>query len=174
MIPAGPGLVAVGTISIGGHDSVALWSSPDGLIWTRVPTDPVFLDATAGRLAQRGNELVLDAFSCVPGGTYCSTSKLFVSVAGGPWQVANGINSDWSYQAVAAGGPGFVAAGTTQDALDHSTGVVATSADGLHWSEAPPAGMAGATIGGLAAGPTGLVAVGQLGASPPFGHRPTG
>jgi hypothetical protein len=163
VIPAGPGLVAVGTISVAGRDSVAFWSSPDGLSWTRAPSDSVFLDSTAGRLAQGRNQLVLDAFSCVPGGTYCSTSKLFVSVAGSPWHAATGINSDWSYEAVVAGGPGFVAVGTAQDALDHSTGVVATSVDGLNWSEVPPtAGMAGATIGGLAAGPTGLVAVGQL------------
>jgi hypothetical protein len=175
VIPAGPGLVAVGTISIGGHDSVAFWSSPDGLSWTRAPTDSVFLDSTAGRLAQRGNQLVLDAFSCVPGGTYCSTSKLFVSVAGSPWHPATGVNTDWSYQAVVAGGPGFVAAGTAQDALDHPTGVVATSVDGLNWSEVPPtAAMAGATIGGLAAGPTGLVAVGQLGGLPAVWTSPDG
>ena len=164
VIPAGPGLVAVGTISIGGHDSVAFWSSPDGISWTRAPSDSVFLDSTAGRLAQVGNQLVLDAFSCVPGGTYCSTSKLLFSVAGSPWHPATGINSDSSYEAVVAGGPGFVAAGTAQDALDHATGVFATSIDGLNWSEEPPTGvMAGATVGGLADGPTGLVAVGQLG-----------
>lgn len=174
VIRAGPGLVAVGTISVAGHDSVAFWSSPDGLSWTRVPSDPVFLDSTAGRLAQRGNELVLDAFSCVPGGTYCSTSKPFVSVAGNAWHAATGINSDWSYEAVVAGGPGFVAAGTAQDVLDHPTGVVATSADGLTWSEASPAGMAGATIGGLAAGPTGLVAVGQMGGQSAVWTSPDG
>jgi hypothetical protein len=174
VISTGPGLVAVGTISVAGHDSVALWSSPDGLAWTRSPPDPVFLDSTAGRLAQAGNQLVLDAFSCVPGGTYCSTSKPFVSVAGGPWRVGAGINSDWSYEAVVAGGPGFVAAGTAQDVLDRPTGVVATSADGLNWSEASPAGMAGATIGGLAAGPSGLVAVGQMGAKPAVWTSPDG
>jgi hypothetical protein len=175
VIPAGPGLVAVGTISISGHDSVAFWSSPDGLTWTRAPADSVFLDSTAGRLAQRGNQLVLDAFSCVPGGTYCSTSKLFVSVAGRPWDTATGVNLDWSYQAVVPGGPGFVAAGTAQDALDNSSGVFATSVDGVNWSEVPPTGViAGATIGGLAAGPTGLVAVGQLGGRPAVWTSPDG
>ena len=174
VIPAGPGLVAVGTISIAGHDSVAFWSSPDGLSWTRAPADPVFLDSTSGRLAQHGNQLVLDAFSCPPGGTYCGTSKLFVSVADSPWRTATGINSDWSYQAVVAGGPGFVAAGTAQDVLDHPTGVVATSAEGLNWSEASPAGMTGATIGGLAAGPTDLVAVGQMGGQPAVWTSPDG
>jgi hypothetical protein len=175
VIPAGPGLVAVGTISIAGRDSVASWSSPDGLSWTQAPSDSVFLDSTAGRLAQGRNQLVLDAFSCVPGGTYCSTSKFFVSVAGSPWHAATGINSDWSYEAVVAGGPGFVAAGTAEDALDHPTGVFATSVDGLSWSEEPPtAAMAGATIGGLAAGPTGLVAVGQLGGGPAVWTSPDG
>lgn len=175
VIPAGPGLVAVGTISIAGHDSVAFWSSPDGLSWTRAPADSVFLDSTAGRVAQSRNQLVLGAFSCVPGGTYCSTSKLFASIAGGPWHAATGINSDSSYQAVVAGGAGFVAAGTAQDALDHSTGVFATSVDGLNWSEGPPtAAMAGATIGGLAAGPSGLVAVGQLGGRPAVWTSPDG
>lgn len=175
VIPAGPGLVAVGTISIAGHDSVAFWSSPDGLTWTRAPADPVFIDSTAGRLAQRGNLLVLGGFNCLAGGTYCGTSKLFVSVAGSPWHAATGVNTDWSYEAVAAGGPGFVAAGTAQDAFDHTTGVVATSVDGLNWSEVPPtAGMAGAKIGGLAAGPTGLVAVGQLGGLPAVWTSPDG
>jgi hypothetical protein len=175
VIPAGPGLVAVGTISIGGHDSVAFWSSPDGQSWTRAPADSVFLDSTAGRLAQRGNKLVLGAFSCVPGGTYCNTSKLFVSIAGSPWHQATGVNTDWSYEAVVAGGPGFVAAGTAQDALGNPTGIVAISVDGLNWSEVPPTlGMAGATIGGLAAGPTGLVAVGHLGGRPAVWTSPDG
>jgi hypothetical protein len=175
VIPAGPGLVAVGTISVGGHDSVAFWGSPDGLSWTRAAADPVLLDSTSGRLARRGNQLVLDAYSCVGGGTYCGTSELLVSIAGSPWQSAPGIHSDWSYQAVVAGGPGFVTAGTGQDALDNETGVFATSADGLSWTEVPPsAAMAGATIGGLAAGPTGLVAVGQRSGQPALWTSPDG
>ena len=174
VVPAGPGLVAVGTTSIGGHDSVVFWSSPDALSWTRAPADSVFLDSTAGRLAQHGNELVLDAFSCPAGGTYCGTSKLFVSVAGGTWHLATGVDLDWSFQAVAAGGPGFVAAGTALDALDNPTGVVATSLDGSRWSEERPSAMMGATIGGLAIGPTGMVAVGQLGGRPAVWRSPDG
>lgn len=163
-LPVGSGIVAVGTASIGGRDAVAVWSSIDGLSWTRAPSDLAFLDTTAGRLAERGTRVVLAAFSCPPGGIYCGDSLLFVTVAGGPWQAATGITAG-SYQAVVAGGPGFVAVGTDQE-VGGVSGVVATSIDGFSWTETMPGAMTGATIGGLAAGPARLVAVGQVAGQP--------
>ncbi len=35
----GPGLVAVGWDGLGGDDNAAVWTSPDGIIWSRVPHD---------------------------------------------------------------------------------------------------------------------------------------
>jgi hypothetical protein len=163
-IPVGSGILAAGSASTGGHDAVAFWSSVDGLSWTRSPSDPAFVNTTAGRLAERGDRVVLAAFSCPPGGTYCGASQLFVAIAGGPWRAATGITSGYSYNAVATGGPGFVAVGAYNDSLGNlSGGVVATSIDGSSWSETAPGAMTGASIGGLAAGPTGLAAVGQVG-----------
>jgi len=162
-ITVGSGIVAVGTTSVGGHDSVSVWSSPDGLAWARSPSDPAFVDTTAGRLAERGNRIVLAGYSCPAGGIYCGDSRLFLAISGGAWQAATGIVSGFSYNAVAAGGTRFVAVGTVEDSLGDVNGVVATSIDGLSWSETAPDAMAGATIGGVAAGPAGLVAVGQIG-----------
>jgi hypothetical protein len=161
-ITVGSGIEAVSTASIGGRNSVAVWTSPDGLAWARSPSDPAFVDTTAGRLAELGNRVVLTAYSCPAGGIYCSDSRLFGATGGGPWQAATGINAGFSYNAIAAGATGFVAVGTEEDAYGDVNGVVATSIDGSSWSEATPFAMTGATIGGVAAGPNGLVAVGQV------------
>jgi hypothetical protein len=163
-IPVGSGILAAGSASTGGRDVVAFWSSADGLSWTRSPSDPAFVDTTAGRLAERGNRVVLAAYSCPPGGIYCGDSLLFVTVAGGTWQAATGITAG-SYEAVVAGGPGFVAVGTDQE-VGGVSAVVATSIDGFSWTETMPGAMTGATIGGLAAGPARLVAVGQVAGQP--------
>src|ERR1019366_5410766 len=135
-IPVGSGILAAGSASTGGHNVVAFWSSADGLSWSRSPSDPAFANTTAGRLAERGDRVVLAAYSCPAGGTYCGESQLFVAIAGGPWQAATGISSGFLYKAVAAGGQGFVAVGTEEDSLGNVTGgVVATSIDGSSWSE---------------------------------------
>jgi hypothetical protein len=39
VVAGGPGLVAVGRDDSGGDSDAAVWTSPDGLEWTRVPHD---------------------------------------------------------------------------------------------------------------------------------------
>jgi hypothetical protein len=39
VVAGGPGLVAVGHDSSGGDNAAAVWTSADGLVWSRVPHD---------------------------------------------------------------------------------------------------------------------------------------
>ena len=39
VVAVGPGLVAVGYDRLGGQEDAAVWTSPDGLFWSRVPHD---------------------------------------------------------------------------------------------------------------------------------------
>jgi hypothetical protein len=164
-IPVGGGILATGTTTFGGHDSIAVWSSPDGRTWIASPPAPLFEDATSGRLAEQANRVVILAFKCQVGGSYCGESTMFVATVGAPWQAVSGIGAG-AYDAVIAGGPGFVAVGSGNTSATEVQGYVATSSDGSTWSEIAPADMAGARIGGVAAGPARLIAVGQAGQQP--------
>ena len=52
----GPGLVAIGSdrVSDGGPDNAAVWTSPDGLAWTRVPHDEAIFGGGQRRDGGRG------------------------------------------------------------------------------------------------------------------------
>jgi hypothetical protein len=39
VVAGGPGLVAVGHDDAGEDEDAAVWTSPDGLVWSRVPHD---------------------------------------------------------------------------------------------------------------------------------------
>ena len=164
-IPVGAGILATGTTTVGGHDSIAIWSSPDGRTWIAAPPAPLFVDTTSGRLAEDGNRVVILTFHCQVGGSYCGESALFVATLGAPWQAVSGLGAG-AYDAVIAGGPGFVAVGSGNTSETEVQGYVATSSDGSNWSEISPPGMAGVRIGGVAAGPARLVVVGQVDGQP--------
>jgi len=113
----GPGFVAVGSDSW----AAAVWTSPDGVTWTRVPHDPgVFGE-------------------------------------GASWETHSEMN------AVTVGGPGLVAVGNTDG---YSNAAVWTSPDGYAWTRVPHDEEVFGGVGGqvmhdvVAAGP-GLVAVGE-------------
>lgn len=101
----GPGLVAVGR--------KAVWTSPDGVTWTRilddVPVRPIMTGVTA-----RGSDLV--AVGCCPSGA----TAAWTSVDGITWsQVPHddavfGSYPDWIND-VTVGGPGLVAVGHADD-----------------------------------------------------------
>lgn len=211
----GPGLVAVGSqsvctdlpvldaagsvrvdeVGVPEPDTVcsdgnaAVWTSPDGLTWSRVPHHeavfggPDFQEMTAvtaggpGLVAVgmsrdfRGDETLVEGESLVDVGAVVWTSVDGLTwtrapqdetVFGGPgWQ---------SMLDVTVGGPGLVAVG--QDGgrqfwgndLDHRPAVW-TSADGLTWTKVPNEDAFGrnSTMLGVTAGGPGLVAVGEWG-----------
>jgi len=161
----GPGLVAVGWDGSGGDWDAAVWTSRDGLIWSRVPHDGAVLggpdwqdmhSVTAG-----GPGLVAVGSDCSGGdwgdcdaAVWTSRDGLIWSrvphdgaVLGGPgWQLMFSVT---------VGGPGLVAVGRA----------VWTSADGLIWSRVPhDEGVpGGGTMLEVTAGGPGLVAVGWEG-----------
>ena len=123
----GPGLVAVGW----DWPHAAVWTSPDGITWSRVSHDKA-----------------LQSASCSPPSGSCFDGA-----------VGLGMSS------VTVGGPGLVAVGDAGHP-DSENGVVWTSVDGISWSRVPyneavfggGAGMSSVTVGG-----PGLVAVGAYG-----------
>jgi hypothetical protein len=52
VVAVGSGLVAVGLDNSGGDDDAAVWNSPDGVTWIRVPHDEAVLGGT-GRQEMR-------------------------------------------------------------------------------------------------------------------------
>jgi hypothetical protein len=170
----GPGFVAVGSDLPGGRETAAgaVWVSPDGQTWSRVPHDEAvfgiagtgtrIMDVTAG-----GPGLVAVGYE--EAGGYQS-AVVWVSADGNTWTRVDdaatfGGTGGQGMNAVAAFGSGLVAAGWDTSAADPEAQVWA-SADGYHWVRvAFDAGAPGAAgqlrIRDLVAFGSGLVAVGN-------------
>jgi hypothetical protein len=162
----GPGLVAVGTDGSHYHGEeghlqewgdAAVWTSVDGVTWSRVPHDEaVFGGAVMSSVTVGGPGLV------AVGGTN-SGAAVWTSVDGIIWsrvphdEAVFGGDADMS--SVTAGGPGLVAVGP---GFLGGPAAVWTSADGLTWSRVPhdEAVFGGAGMSSVTAGGPGLVAVG--------------
>ncbi len=162
----GPGLVAVGRdtdVSIA-KENAAVWTSVDGLTWSRVPHDEAAFGGHKGmnRVIAGGPGLVAVGFDDPQAGA------VWTSVDGVTWSqvpyneaVFGGprVIDIWD---VAVGGPGLVAVGAVGSGANQAAAVW-TSADGLSWSRVPHdeavfgegQGMSSVTVGG-----PGLVAVG--------------
>jgi hypothetical protein len=190
----GPGLVAVGS---DGHPydeddtrvdesarDAAVWTSPDGLTWSRVPHDEsvfggqgeqVMVSVTAG-----GPGLV--AVGSVTGehqtGPYEKTdAAVWTSPDGLTWSrvphdaavfATSGDRGDGDEQmlGVIAGGPGLVAVGSDAGEQCGSDSAVWTSRDGFTWSRVPDLRISGCDgpydrMLSVTVGPSGLVAVGE-------------
>ena len=161
----GPGLVAVGRDSPSSrYDSsyAAVWVSPDGIAWSRVPHD----EAVFGGEGRQG----ISAVTAGGPGLVAYGSAMWTSPDGVTWsrfprdEVGLGGGALLS---VTAGGPGFVAVGytTTTEYAESGIAVVWTSSDGITWNRVP---HDEAVFGGsehqqmlsVTAGGPGLVAVG--------------
>ena len=167
----GPGFVAVGTTGDGvgegwGVRNAAVWTSPDGITWTRVPHDPEVFggdgDQEMVSVAAAGPGLVAVGYRFdepeLPG----AFASIWTSPDGHSWSPVpydpryftgeRGNMSD-----VVAGGPGVVAVGSDGSAA------VWTSGDGLVWSRVPdnPSVFGPSVMSSVVAGGPGLVAVGQ-------------
>jgi hypothetical protein len=165
----GPGLVAVGSVLIDGWSvtDAAVWTSVDGLTWSRVPHDEaVFGGARMSGVTAGGPGLVaVGTVGAISDGAD-RDAAVWTSVDGLIWsrvprEAVSGRSGNYPMWSVTAGGPGLVAVG-----WDGSDAAVWTSADGLTWSQVPhDEAIFGATGGWemvsvTAAGP-GLVAVGD-------------
>jgi len=170
VVAGGPGLVAIGWEE-GGDDDVAVWTSPDGLAWSRVPHDEEIFggseDQYADGLAVGGPGLVV-AGSDYSGGD--GEAAVWVSSDGTVWsrlarQAAFGGLGDHWMAAVTSTGAGLVAVGA-ECAGDECDGAAWTSVDGLTWSrvvhdEAVFGGDGDQVISGVTSAGGGLVAVGR-------------
>ncbi len=166
----GPGLVAVGMDGGRGpwdnnpESNAAVWTSVDGVTWSRVPDDdavfssggnPVMLSVTTG-----GPGLVAVGADFWP--PEHRRTAVWTSPDGTRWtRVPDDVTVRGALTSVTAGGPGLVAVGI--DATEANG--VWTSVDGITWSRVPndisvfgkwPGWITDVTVGG-----PGLVAVGS-------------
>ncbi|MCH8984663.1 MAG: hypothetical protein IH943_11295 [Acidobacteria bacterium] len=167
----GPGLVAVGSSWDGEEDRnvgvAVVWTSPDGVVWSRVPHDEaVFGGSVMSSVTAGGPGLVAV-------GEAGSDAAVWTSPDGVVWsrvphdEAVFGGSGAQSMSSVTVGGPGLVAVGSSweEDRTDVAAAVW-TSPDGVNWSRVPHnkeifggAGfqnMQSVTVGG-----PGLVAVGS-------------
>ena len=172
----GPGLVAVGRDGLDGDQDAAVWTSPDGVTWSRVRHDEaafggagiqVMLAVAVGGPglvavgwdgSGGGDESGGDTVAAVwtsPDGVTWSRIQHDAAVFGAGILEMNGVTS---------GGPGLVAVGWGGPDGDQDAAVW-TSPDGVTWSrvrhdEAAFGGAGIQAMRGLAVGGPGLVAVG--------------
>ncbi len=172
VIPAGPGLVAVGSNGAGGHWDAAVWTSANGLDWSLVPDDEAALD-------RANNQLMMEVAAGGPGLVAVGYDGPWSDLDAAVWTSTDGITwtqvphdetlfggeGDQWIGSVVAGGPGLVAAGGDWSGGDEDAAVW-TSVDGLIWNRVPHdeevfGGDGGQWIGGVVAGGPGIVAVGS-------------
>ena len=167
----GPGLVAVGREVSGRDSDAAVWTSPDGVTWSRVPHDEAVFggEASQAMASVTGGGPGLVAVGS-DGPTDDSDAAVWTSPDGVTWSRVpddEAIFGGAAMVSVTVGGPGLVAVGSVGRFVD-SDAAVWTSADGVTWSRVPhddvvfggasEQSMASVTVGG-----PGLVAVGTDG-----------
>ena len=139
----GPGLVAVGADGSGGDWVLAVWTSPDGLNWERLPLNGAALGGSSGQRAERvvawsGGLVAVGEAICEEG--YCAA--VWTSVDGIAWtrtphdESVFGGPETQAMEAVAVGGPGLVAVGFDGSGGDFDAAVW-TSVDGVAWARVP-------------------------------------
>jgi hypothetical protein len=165
----GPGLVAVGWDNGGGDSDAAVWTSVDGLTWSRVPHDEAIFGGD-------GNQYVYGVSAGGPGlvavGRDASPDDSDAAV----WTSPDGVNwtrvpasaelggtGDQQMRAVVAGGPGLVAVGDSYVGED-GNGAVWVSTEGISWSRADDGTVFGGAgeqgIRAMLVTPIGLIAGG--------------
>jgi hypothetical protein len=174
----GPGVVAVGVDrSVGPGRVAAVWTSPDGVEWSRVEHDEgVFggLGAcTMAGVATGGPGLVAVGACAAGADGEDQVAAVWISPDGLTWsRVAHDPDAfdgpgTHAMNAVVAGGPGLVAVGANVLGRDDGVAVVWTSPDGLTWSRVPHDetafgdGEKATRMLAVTAGGPGLVAVGS-------------
>lgn len=108
----GPGLVAVGSDLFGAQ--AAVWTSPDGMTWTRVPDDPAVLGATTDEPYTEMTSVAEVGDGLVAVGTMGDAAAAWTSHNGLTWTDITGdldLTGDAGMVEVIAGGPGVVILG---------------------------------------------------------------
>jgi hypothetical protein len=151
----GPGLVAVGWDTSSGSQDAAVWTSVDGITWSRVPNDESVFggqhDQTMSSVAVGGPGLVAvgaDSFLDVDRGQLTgyddsiSVAAVWTSVDGLTWTrvphdetILGGEGNQWM-SSVASASVGLVAVGGDWSRAVHHAAVW-TSVDGITWSRVP-------------------------------------
>jgi hypothetical protein len=139
----GPGLVAVGSQGVDGGDAV-VWTSPDGITWSRVPHDEAIFGGS-------GRQLMSSVTAGGPGlvavgedeGGEGADAAVWTSPDGFTWarvphdEAVFGGSGELLMSSVTAGGPGLVAVGRDFDGGASADAAVWTSPDGFTWARVP-------------------------------------
>lgn len=169
IVEGGPGLVAVGRDGNNGALDATVWTSPNGIDWTRVPDDEAGFGGPGSQamfgVAAGESGLVAVGYDASGGD---ADAAVWTSPDGISWiridhdeSVFGGVD-DQDMLSITAGGPGFVAVGDDY-ASGESDGAVWTSPDGVTWKRVTGAALGGVDtqiIESVAAAGTDLVAVG--------------
>ena len=140
VVAAGPGLVAVGWAGPGGDQVAVVWTSVDGVVWSRVPHDEAVF---GGDDHQEMSSVVAAAPGLVAVGREGSggdqVAVVWTSVDGVVWSRAPDDDAVFAGErseemsSVIVVGPGLVAVGRDGSGGDQ-VAAVWTSADGIAWS----------------------------------------
>jgi hypothetical protein len=172
VIQGGPGLIAVGRELLANERRTVIWTSPDGLSWTRVPDSPTFERGTIEAVTAGGPGYVAVGSEIV--GTL-AVAAVWTSVDGVAWERAPagsgfdlggpGHFNDGRVHAamtdVVAGPPGLVAVGSACTPTGGTCrAAVWTSKDGIAWARVADNPVFDGSMYGVASWAGGLVAVG--------------
>jgi len=167
VVAGGPGLVAVGSDLSGGDDDAAVWTSPDGISWTRVPHDEAVFGGEGDQWMRR---LTAGGPGLVAVGADFSAAAVWTSSDGISWSrvphddAVFGGEGNQVMLSVTVGGSGLVAVGLERSGGD-AVAAVWTSPDGISWSRVPHdesvfGGESNLEMFSVTVGGPGLVAVG--------------
>jgi hypothetical protein len=165
-IVAGPDLVvAVGEVLGADRSTAAIWTSPDGMTWSRVADTKGFEDHGLLSIAYGRGRFVASGATC---GSECEGQAYWASTDGTSWSFSGDVgNFCCLISDIAAGGPGFVAVGADESTgfpLTPADGEVSVSSDGLSWDLIRGSDeFKAVTFGSVVAAGPGLVALGFAG-----------
>ena len=173
VVVGGPGFVTVGSDASGGDGDIAVWTSPDGVTWTRVPPDPAIFGGDGDQWAAdvaAGDLGVIAVGSDFRSGY--GDAAVWTSADGLAWtrianddEVLGGPGAEYMWS-VTTGGPGVVAVGSAWFGIDQYRAATWTSPDGATWTRTPEDPALTGSNGkatfmfGVAASSAGVVAVG--------------
>ena len=173
----GPGFVAAGADDSDGDPDAAVWTSTDGITWSRVPHDEAVFggddDQSMSSLIAGGPGLVAAGADGTNLRGLNIDAAVWTSIDGFTWSRVpheDGIfggDGDQLINSVVVGGPGLVAVGSETIRFDVDAAVW-TSSDGITWSRVPHdeavfGGRRDQVMLSVVAGSPGLVAVGSAG-----------
>ena len=166
VVAGGPGLVAVGIDDIGLDGDAAVWTSPDGFTWTRVPHDDAVFGGDGSHWI---NSITVGGPGLVAVGGDNGNGAIWTSRDGIAWsRVPNNseILGGRNMTDVTAGPTGLVIVGDTFMRRSNNAAVW-TSTDGMIWTRVPDdeavfGGDGSLAMRAVTAGGPGLVAVGGV------------